>query len=211
MGHGRAGKPPRRFASGKACAMAAPDDDTEWVLPEVAAERLGVVKSTVVARIRRGDLEGRKNERGHWVVRLPVLAAIAAPATRRAALSAEEAVAMTGVRPRELWTAVYQRRLRVLRRGADLRFDPGELTAWIETQRLPPGRKGDRSRPVTAEAGEELLTLEAAAARLGWRRRRCGDGSTLPGCRSCSPPACASAPCATCGWRTSSASPISAG
>ena len=154
--------------SGKACAMAAPgDDDTEWVLPSVAAERLGVVRSTVVTRIRRGDLEGRKNERGHWVVRLPVLSASAAPAPRRATLSAEEAVAMTGVRPREFWMAVYQRRLPVLRHGRELRFSRGDLEAWIETQRLPTGRKGGRSRPVAAEAGEELLTFEAAAARLG--------------------------------------------
>ena len=147
--------------------MAAPDDDTEWVLPEVAAERLGVARATVLTRIRRGNLEGRKTERGRWVVRLPNLSATAVPAPRRGTLSAEEAVAMTGVLPRELWTAVYERRLRVLRGGGDLRFDPGELMAWIETQRLPPGRKSGRSRPVTAEAGEELLTLEAAAARLG--------------------------------------------
>lgn len=169
MRHGRAATTRRHFASGQAWAMVAVGDegDTEWVLPAVAAERLALVRSTVVSRARRGELDARKDERGRWLVRLPVLSAIAAQAPRRGTLSAEEAIAMTGAPPRVFWTAVHQRRLPVLRRGGEFRFDPADVAAWLETQRMPLRHRESRSRPVAAEEGEELLTFEAAAARLG--------------------------------------------
>ena len=142
------------------------DDDTEWLLPAVAAERLGLATSSVISRIRRGDLEARKNESGHWRVRLPVLSAIAAPAPRRGTLSAEEAIAMAGAPPGVFWTAVHQRRLPVLLRGEEFRFDPADVAVWLEAQRVPLRHREGRSRPVAAKDGEELLTFEAAAERL---------------------------------------------
>ncbi|MDP9388529.1 MAG: helix-turn-helix domain-containing protein [Actinomycetota bacterium] len=145
------------------------DDDTEWVLPPVAAERLHLAPTSVGSMIRRGHLQARKDERGRWLVRLPILSAIADEAPARGTLSAEEAVAATGVPARVLWTAVYDRRLRVLRGGNELRFDPADVEAWLETHRVTPGRKESRSRSVAADTGDGLLTIEQAAARLGVR------------------------------------------
>ncbi|MFP5375816.1 MAG: helix-turn-helix transcriptional regulator [Acidimicrobiia bacterium] len=149
--------------------MAAPDDDdnTQWVLPDVAAERLRVAPSSVGAMIRRGHLEARKDERGRWLVRLPLLSAIADPAPAGGTLSAEEALATTGVPARVFWTAVYGCQLRVLRRGDEMRFHPSDVEAWLESQRVAPGRRESKSRPVAVDAGEELLSFEQAAARLG--------------------------------------------
>ncbi len=117
--------------------------------------------------IRRGHLEARKDERGRWLVRLPLLSAIADRAPARGTLSAEEALATAGVPARVFWRAVYERRLRVLRRGDEMRFHPSDVEAWLGTQRVAPGRRESKSRPLAADAGEELLTFEQAAARLG--------------------------------------------
>lgn len=149
--------------------MAAPEDDdnTEWLPPGVAAGHLRVAETSVGTMIRRGHLEARKDERGRWLVRLPLLSVIADRAPARGTLSAEEALAATGVPARVFWTAVYERRLRVLRRGEEMRFQLSDVEAWLEAQRVAPGRKESKSRPIAANAGEELWTFGQAATRLG--------------------------------------------
>lgn len=148
--------------------MAVPDDDEEeWVRPAVAAERLHVGVESVRSMIRRGKLETSRDERGRWLVRLPVLTAIAEEDRARATLSADEALAATGVAPGVFWTAVYRRRLRVRRRGGEVRFHPADLDAWLEAEWVPARRRESRSRPTKAAAGDELVRFEKAAARVG--------------------------------------------
>ena len=141
--------------------------DTEWVSPAVAAERLHMSVEAVRTMIRRGVLPAEKDERGFWRLRLPRLSAIAEEAPPAGTLSAEDAVAATGVTPGLLWTAVHERRLRVVRDGGELRFRTADLEAWLEGQRAPARRRESRSVSVPAGPGDELLTIDQGAARLG--------------------------------------------
>jgi excisionase family DNA binding protein len=142
-------------------------EDAEWVSAAVAAERLCLGVDAVRTMIRRGALPGEKDARGHWRVRLPRLSAIAEEGPSAGTLSVEDAVAATGVAAGLLWSAVHERRLRVVRCGGELRFRTADLEAWIEAQRAPVRRRESRSVSVPADPGEDLLTIDQAAARLG--------------------------------------------
>lgn len=141
--------------------------DTEWVSPTVAAKRLQVSVGAVRTMIRRGGLPAEKDKRGYWRVRLPSLSALAEEVPPAGTLSAEGAVVVTGVTPGLLWTAVHERRLRAVRCGGELRFRTADLEAWIEGQRAPVRRRESRSVSVPADPGDELMTIDQGAARLG--------------------------------------------
>lgn len=143
------------------------DDDTEWVSPAVAAERLHMGVEGLRTMIRRGGIPAEKDERGSWWVRLPCLSAIAEEIPLAGTLSFEEALAQTGLAPSLLWTAVHQRRLPIGRCGGELRLRPADLEAWLDGLRAPIRRRESRSLPVPAGASDELVTIDQGAKDLG--------------------------------------------
>lgn len=121
----------------------------------------------VRAMLRAGAHRGEKRGRGSWRVRLPRSSSTAEEPGPGGTLSTEEALGMTGVAPALLWAAVYEGGLPVVRCGDEFRFRAADLEAWLEGLRVPSRRRESRSVPVPLEAGEELLTVEQAADRLG--------------------------------------------
>ena len=117
------------------------------------------------ARWTRMTDRGRPSNSGRISPRTPSRYAEKAPSA--GTLSVADAVVAMGVGAGLLWDAVHERRLRVVRCGGELRFRTADLEAWIEGQRAPVRRRESRSVPVAADAGEELLTIDQGAARVG--------------------------------------------